>query len=243
MSPKRRRFFREDVLAPWIALLVILAVWWAGAKLLGGSPEAFEPSTGARARESADRVAGATSSERDRRDVPTVADRAPEAPGMSSAPLFFSGAEIEELRQRRLVIPVSGIQSSDLRRSDFDDDRGGGRKHEALDILAPRGTPVLAVEGGRIAKLFTSARGGLTIYQFDSSERFCYYYAHLDSYAANLTEGSTVTRGQTIGYVGTTGNAPANTPHLHFAILRLGEDKRWWDGAPLNPYEVLRSAN
>jgi murein DD-endopeptidase MepM/ murein hydrolase activator NlpD len=147
--------------------------------------------------------------------------------------------EIGELISRRLTIPVQGIDASEIV-SNYDDNRGGGRLHEALDILAPRGTPVLAVESGRIVKLFTSARGGLTIYQFDRDERYCYYYAHLDGYSSGLKEGQTVNRGQVIGYVGTTGNAPPNTPHLHFAINRLGEEKKWWEGAPLDPALVLK---
>ena len=109
-----------------------------------------------------------------------------------------------------------------------------------MDILAPRGTAVLAAVDGRIAKLFTSAAGGLTIYQFDADERFCYYYAHLDGYAPNLNEGQSVRRGQLIGFVGTTGNAPPGTPHLHFAIYRLGPDRKWWDGEPIDPIHVLR---
>jgi murein DD-endopeptidase MepM/ murein hydrolase activator NlpD len=125
--------------------------------------------------------------------------------------------------------------------STFNELRGGGsRRHEAMDILAPRGTPVLASVDGRIAKLFTSAAGGLTIYQFDEEERYCYYYAHLDAYAANLAEGQRVARGQVVGYVGTTGNAPPDTPHLHFAIFRLGDDKRWWEGDPIDPITFLR---
>ena len=110
-----------------------------------------------------------------------------------------------------------------------------------MDILAPRGTPVVASVSGRIAKLFTSAAGGLTVYQFDPEERHCYYYAHLDSYAPDLTEGQVVERGQIIGFVGTTGNAPPDTPHLHFAIFRLGPDKRWWEGEPLDPIIFLRN--
>ena len=116
----------------------------------------------------------------------------------------------------------------------------GGRRHEAIDILAPRGTPVKAVEDGRIARLFFSKAGGTTIYQFDPTERFCYYYAHLDRYADGLRENDQVRRGQVIGYVGTTGNAPKNTPHLHFAVFRLNAEKRWWEGTPIDPYDLLR---
>jgi murein DD-endopeptidase MepM/ murein hydrolase activator NlpD len=121
----------------------------------------------------------------------------------------------------------------------FSESRSGGRVHEALDILAPRNTPVLAVEDGRVAKLFTSKQGGLTIYQFDPSEAYAYYYAHLERYADGVKEGVTVRRGQVIGYVGTSGNAAPDTPHLHFAIFRLTPEKRWWEGDPLNPFAIL----
>ena len=139
------------------------------------------------------------------------------------------------LRQKDLLVPVNGLKASSLH-STFGDPRSPTRAHEALDILAPRGTPVVAATDGKIVKLFTSARGGLTVYQFDAEERYCYYYAHLDSYATDLKEGSVVSRGQTLGYVGTTGNAPPGTPHLHFAINRLGPDKHWWEGEPIDPY-------
>jgi murein DD-endopeptidase MepM/ murein hydrolase activator NlpD len=122
----------------------------------------------------------------------------------------------------------------------FDDVRGATRRHEAIDILAPRNTPVLAVEDGTIARLFQSKAGGITIYQFDPTGRYCYYYAHLDRYADDLREGQAVRKGQVIGYVGTTGNAPKDTPHLHFAVFRLTADKRWWEGTPIDPYDVLR---
>ncbi|MBA3295645.1 MAG: M23 family metallopeptidase [Acidobacteria bacterium] len=109
-----------------------------------------------------------------------------------------------------------------------------------MDILAPTGTPVKAVEAGRIARLFFSKAGGITIYQFDPTERFCYYYAHLDRYATGLREGDRVKQGQVVGYVGVSGNAPKNTPHLHFAVFRLNADKKWWEGVPIDPYEILR---
>ena len=145
---------------------------------------------------------------------------------------------IEELRRRRLSLPVNGVQADRLVPT-FDEARGD-RPHEAIDIMAARGTPVVATEDGRIARLFWSKAGGHTIYQFDPSERYVYYYAHLDRYADGLAEGQAVTRGQTIGYVGSTGNAKADAPHLHFAIFLLTPEKRWWDGAALDPYPVLR---
>lgn len=143
-----------------------------------------------------------------------------------------------ELKDRDLEMPVEGVRPDQLTRQ-FDDARGG-RRHEAIDILAPMGTPVKAVEDGRIARLFQSKAGGITIYQFDRSEAFCYYYAHLDRYAPGLRENDRVRRGQVIGYVGVSGNAPKNTPHLHFAVFRLHEQKRWWEGTPIDPYDVLR---
>ena len=144
------------------------------------------------------------------------------------------------IANRTLAMPVAHMKLSDMR--DTFHDARGKRSHEATDIVAPRGTPVLAVEDGTIVKLFQSIPGGRTIYQFDPSERYCYYYAHLDAYESHLTEGMHVRRGDVIGYVGTTGNAPPNTPHLHFGITEIGKDKKWWGGTPLDPYPVLRAS-
>lgn len=143
------------------------------------------------------------------------------------------------LADRRLSVPVRGVSRRELRDS-FAETRGSDRRHEAIDILAPRGTPVVAVEDGTVAKLFESELGGLTIYQIGPDEQFAYYYAHLDRYARGLDEGQRIRRGQVIGYVGTSGNAPESTPHLHFAVYRLTPEKRWWEGEPLNPFDVLR---
>lgn len=137
-----------------------------------------------------------------------------------------------------LIVPVSGVTVAQLSNT-FDDARGQGRVHEALDIMAPRGTPVLAVADGTVEKLFTSDRGGLTVYQFEPSGRHAYYYAHLDRYAAGLDEGDPLEQGQVIGYVGSTGNASEDAPHLHFAIFVLGPEKRWWEGTAINPYPIL----
>jgi murein DD-endopeptidase MepM/ murein hydrolase activator NlpD len=120
----------------------------------------------------------------------------------------------------------------------FDDARAEGRRHDAIDIVAPRGTEVRAVEHGTINKLFTSKAGGVTIYEFDPTETYSYYYAHLDRYAPGLAEGQQVERGQLLGYVGSTGNASA-APHLHFAIARLDASKSWWKGDAINPYPLL----
>ncbi len=150
-----------------------------------------------------------------------------------------SAPEAVELTARKLTIPVSGIPPEKLVRS-YDDTRSGKRQHEAIDILAPTGTPVVAVEDGTIAKLFNSKAGGLTVYQFDPGQQYSYYYAHLDRYADGIKEGDRVSRGQILGYVGTSGNAPKNTPHLHFAVYRLSPDKRWWEGTPIDHYDILR---
>ena len=135
--------------------------------------------------------------------------------------------------------PIVGLTPEDLHDT-FDQTRGQGR-HEAIDIMEPRGTPVHAVVDGTIAKLFLSKPGGNTIYLFDDAGEFCYYYAHLDRYADGLHEGMSVERGQILGYVGTSGNAAPGAPQLHLAILRLGPDKRWWQGMPIDPYLVLLS--
>jgi len=138
---------------------------------------------------------------------------------------------------RPMIIPVAGVGRGAIR--DMFDEVRGNRRHEAIDILAPRGTPVIAADDGVVTKLFTSKPGGLTVYEFDPDQRFCYYYAHLDRYAAGLHEGQLLRQGEVLGYVGTTGNAPKDTPHLHFALIRLDADRRWWKGTYVNPYPLL----
>lgn len=140
--------------------------------------------------------------------------------------------------KRSIIVPVVGIDASALR-DNFDQIRGGGRTHRALDIMAPRGTPVVASVDGTIRKLFNSKAGGLTIYQFDMAEERVYYYAHLDRYADGVAEGLFVKQGTVIGYVGTTGNAAPDAPHLHFSVEVLPPDKTWWKGTPINPYPLL----
>ena len=167
------------------------------------------------------------------------------APNSDATPAPLAAAadasDLTRLRTRDLDIPVKGFSAAQLS-DNYTQGRAGGALHEALDIMAPRGTPVLAVEDGRIAKLFLSKPGGITLYQFDPGGEFAYYYAHLDAYADGIAEGGTVRKGQLIGYVGSSGNAAADAPHLHFAIYKLGPDKQWWRGTPLNPYLVWRDA-
>jgi murein DD-endopeptidase MepM/ murein hydrolase activator NlpD len=124
-------------------------------------------------------------------------------------------------------------------KDNFDQPRGTERHHEALDIMAPKGTKVVAAADGKVAKLFTSKPGGLTIYQFDPTEKYAYYYAHLDRYADGIKEGMEIKRGDTIGYVGVSGNSDPNAPHLHFAVFELTPEKQWWKGTPVDPYPLL----
>ncbi|WP_255429367.1 M23 family metallopeptidase [Ramlibacter albus] len=145
------------------------------------------------------------------------------------------------LSQRTLSMPVLGVAPTSLHDM-FNDKRGGSRPHEAIDIMAPRGTPVLAVDDGQVAKLFLSKPGGMTVYHFDPTGRLAYYYAHLNQYAPGLKEGMPLKRGQLLGYVGTSGNADPGAPHLHFGVFKLGPQKQWWKGDPVNPYPALRNA-
>ncbi len=170
---------------------------------------------------------------------PAALDRPPPVvPPAAGTPAIVETDAVEELTARRLSIPVAGVEAVDLVDT-FDELRGASRRHEAIDILAPRHTAVVAVEDGTVARLFLSDAGGITVYQFDPSNRFVYYYAHLEGYAHGLSEKERVRRDQVIGYVGTSGNAPKETPHLHFAIFRLTEQKRWWEGTPVDPFAVL----
>lgn len=174
--------------------------------------------------------------------APAPAVEARSADAIGPAPAAVAPEALEESALAAypggLLIPVQGIAAEHLRNT-FEEARGSGRSHEAIDIAAPTGTPVLAVDDGPLVKLFDSARGGLTVYQFDRHGRFAYYYAHLDSYAAGLAEGQPLRRGELIGYVGASGNADPLAPHLHFAVFVLGAEKNWWQGAAINPYPLF----
>jgi murein DD-endopeptidase MepM/ murein hydrolase activator NlpD len=138
-----------------------------------------------------------------------------------------------------LKVPVPQVRPEVLLDT-FDDARDTGRRHEACDIPAPRGAPVVAVDDGEVAKLFLSKPGGLTVYQFDRTRSVAYYYAHLDRYADGLAEGQVVHRGDVLGAVGATGNANPAAPHLHFAVFELDAEKRWWKGRAVNPLPLFR---
>ncbi|MFM9435259.1 peptidoglycan LD-endopeptidase LytH [Janthinobacterium sp. CG_23.3] len=162
--------------------------------------------------------------------VPQIAD--PSALPAASTTASTASAAV-------LQMPVEGVTFAQLSDT-FNQPRPGERRHEALDIMAPKGAKVLAAADGKVAKLFISKPGGVTLYQFDASEKFAYYYAHLDRYAPGVVEGKVLKRGELLGYVGTTGNADPAAPHLHFAVFELEPAKEWWKGAPQNPYPLLQ---
>ena len=153
-----------------------------------------------------------------------------------SAPVAI--AEGVEVGPAGLAIPVIGVNRGQLLDT-FDQARASGRRHDAIDIMAAEGSPVIAAADGTIEKLFNSVRGGTTIYERSVDQKWVYYYAHLSAYAPGLHEGQQVRRGQVIGRVGHTGDASAAGPHLHFAINQMAPGERWWHGTPINPYPLL----
>jgi len=172
----------------------------------------------------------------------TPTPEASPTPGPSGQAQAPSGDPASALASMRLLIPVEGIRPDQLQDT-FKDSRSEGRVHDAIDIIAPRGTPVLAATDGRIVKLFNSVKGGITFYQLAAAdEHYVLYYAHLERYADGLKEGYVARRGETVGYVGDTGNATPGNTHLHFQLYRVEDPKRFWTGENLNPYPLLRGA-
>ncbi len=170
--------------------------------------------------------------------APAVA-RPPGAPPQAQGP---TGEQGPALASMRLLIPVEGVAPEQLQDT-FKDSRNEGRIHDAIDIVAPRNTPVRAATDGRVVKLFKSVKGGITLYQLASvDERYVLYYAHLERYAEGLAEGHVARRGETLGYVGDTGNATPGNTHLHFQIYRVADPKHFWTGDNLNPYPLLSGA-
>ena len=168
---------------------------------------------------------------------PAATPRAPaSAPRPLSAPVAPATPAIPG--PAGLIVPVQGIGAAQLADTSTQS-RSDGRIHEAIDLMAPTGTPVLAVADGTVEKLFDSNQGGLTLYQFEPGGRYAYYYAHLDRYAAGLAEGKALRQGEVIGYVGSTGNADVAAPHLHFAVYVLGPERAWFKGTAINPYPLL----
>jgi peptidoglycan LD-endopeptidase LytH len=195
-----------------LAILVVTAVLWASEDLVRVEH-----------RESGTVVQGPAAPSRQ----PEEPAPRPEAP--ASPTIAASG----------LAIPVAGIRPEDLTDT-YEDARSAGRQHNAIDIAAPRGTPVVAAADGRVVRLFLSEAGGKTIYMLAPDRRTVYYYAHLDGYADGLAEGQFIRQGEKIGYVGDTGNAVPGDHHLHFAIWTIDDPEQFWDGEPVNPYPLLK---
>jgi murein DD-endopeptidase MepM/ murein hydrolase activator NlpD len=161
-----------------------------------------------------------------------------EFPDATVAVVGSSGSDASYLLSRRIFVPVAGADMSKVEDS-FYEPRDGGRTHRAIDILAPRGTPILSADDGKILRMSTSELGGISMYTVDPDARLVYYYAHMDRYNDAMSPGREIVRGDTLGYVGTTGNAPKDTPHLHFQVMRWPADNKYWDGEAIDPFDAL----
>ncbi len=244
------------------ALCLVIGLWASGSLRTGGPPQqqqaaASEPEPQAQAQTQApaptppldlgNMVAEAKKVPAGAAPVVPPIDYAQPAPPPGqlreadrTSPEAHGGADriAQEKAPFHLAMPIAGIDPHTL--TDTFQEIHNGHKHEALDIMAPRGTPVLAVAEGNVAKLFNSKQGGLTVYQFDDSRTYCFYYAHLDRYAPGLKDGVLLRKGEVLGYVGSTGDAQPDAPHLHFAVSKLGPDKKWWDGTAIDPLPLLQ---
>lgn len=226
---KISRFLLPFSLGAVAVLAVIVAGERAQPGLLGRAGNALQPGDGIRIEAPIPPVIAAPADPAG--DVRVVAGGPPDAPAAPVATAGIPGAG--------LLIPVQGVGASSLVDT-YEQSRGQGRRHDAIDILAPRGTPVLAVSDGVVMKLFQSDRGGITLYELAPDRRTVYYYAHLDRYAAGIAEGQPLRRGQVLGYVGDTGVANRGNYHLHFEVSTTEDPERYWGGTPQNPYPLLR---
>jgi murein DD-endopeptidase MepM/ murein hydrolase activator NlpD len=170
-------------------------------------------------------------------DASTPSPILPSTP--SPTPATPSAPTPEGALPNNLIVPVAGVRPEQLRDT-FSESRSEGRVHDAIDIAAPLDTPVLAAADGTIIKLFQSERGGTTVYQLSADKKFIYYYAHLHRYAEGLAEGHLAKQGETIAYVGDSGNAGAGNYHLHFSVALVSDPKRFWEGVNINPYPLLK---
>jgi murein DD-endopeptidase MepM/ murein hydrolase activator NlpD len=158
-----------------------------------------------------------------------------------AVPSAAGASDAEYLLDRHLLVPVAGANMAKVADS-FEDGRDGDRTHHAIDILAPRGTPILAADDGKVLRMSSNSLGGITMYTVDPANRLVYYYAHMDHYNDAMSPGRAIVKGDTLGFVGTTGNAPKDTPHLHFQVMEWPADGKYWNGVPLDPYEALGGA-
>jgi murein DD-endopeptidase MepM/ murein hydrolase activator NlpD len=170
--------------------------------------------------------------------APDVTSESPSPGGIWSEFTAVAESDLINLRTTGLLVPVRGTPITKIEDS-FDAPRDGGRRHDAVDILAPRGTPILAASEGYVLRIGSNSLGGNVIWTSDPEQRFVHYYAHLDRYARGIRVGDKIMRGALLGYVGTTGNAPPNVPHLHFQVMRVTDARHWWNGTPVNPYPFL----
>lgn len=213
-----------------LALAALLAL--PGCTIAIGAPPEGAPAT-------ANAAAPRTQRQRPRDEIFIPARRPAEGEREASAAEAEVEMEAAVLAPgASLIIPVRGVRPEQLRDS-YADPRSGGRVHNAIDIMAPGGTPVLAAADGTIHRLRTGGLGGVTIYQLGEDGRTLYYYAHLQRYAAGIRDGTPVQRGQVIAYVGDTGNAGPGNYHLHFSVGRLRDPGRWWESDNVNPYPLL----
>ena len=233
-EPQARDAGRIEVIS-YVECALVVAMVFAAVSMARG----FGSRAGSSAGEVNDALCALGDSTASEIATPAATAPTPAIPTSAASPAA-SDADLE-LVSRELTMPLAGIDPMTLH-SNFDALRGVGRRHEALDIMAPRRTPVMSAAAGRVLKLFTSHDGGLMVYAADSAERFILMYAHLDGYASGLRDGAPLTRGQVIGYVGSTGNASPSAPHLHFAIARSGDLRRWSKGTPVDPLPLLQRA-
>ena len=228
-------------LPPRVAVLLLLplagACWAGGVPPLSASVPASERGPAAPQRGDMTHVAvarpdpsRATSARGDSRDRASSNDLVPLERGALT--------EIEALREMQLMVPVEGITPAQIPDT-YWAKRDGNRLHRASDIMAAKGTPVVAPTGGVVLRIGRNATGGIVVYTTDAERRFVFYHAHLDRVAESLRDGEAIAQGELQGYVGTTGNAPANAPHLHFQVMRMPNDNRYWEGMPIDARPFL----
>ena len=238
-EPDPRDVGRIEIIS-YVQVALVVAMALAAVSTARGVGMRAETPPGAATDSATGMIADSLRAAASPRDASSPPADQPEAPTPTGTEVVT--ADDLALLTRQISMPLDGVDPTTLR-SNFDERRGGGaRQHQALDIMAPRGTPVRSAAKGRVLALFTSANGGLMVYAADSSERWVLMYAHLDQYARGLTDTTRLERGQIIGYVGSTGNASPSAPHLHFAIARSADVNRWSRGRPIDPLPVLVSA-
>jgi murein DD-endopeptidase MepM/ murein hydrolase activator NlpD len=229
------RFLLPFSLGAISMLGLVLAVTWSAPSTLGRLHAALgyqHPPSAA-----ASKAPAATPPAAEPRVVIAAPPAVPAGPPPSPAEVVLPAAVPGNTRG--LLIPVQGVLAASLVNT-YDQARGQGRRHDAIDIMAPRGTPVLASSDGVVMKLFQSVRGGITLYELAPDRRTIYYYAHLDRYAPGMVEGRKLRRGEVLGYVGDTGDAVPGNYHLHFEVSTTADPKKYWGGVPQNPYPLLR---